>query len=202
MNSTPVRLALLASGSGTNAEAIMRHFEHHPRVSVALLLSNNPSAFALDRAKRFGVAARVFSREEFKNEAALQWLKQAGATHVVLAGFLWLVPSAWLKAFPDRIINIHPSLLPKHGGKGMYGNRVHQAVIDSGDTETGITIHLVNERFDEGKILFQAKCAVAKSDTSETIANKVHALEHQHFPIVIENWASPPALSEGEGANT
>ncbi len=196
-----MRLALIASGSGTNAEAIMRHFERHPRISVALLLSNNPSAFALERAKRFGVATRVFSREDFKSEAALQWLKQAGITHIVLAGFLWLVPPAWLRAFPDRIANIHPSLLPKHGGKGMYGNKVHQAVIDAEDQETGITIHMVNERFDDGKILFQAKCPVTKSDTAETIANKVHALEYQHFPTVIENWASPPALSRGEGAN-
>lgn len=201
MNPIPVRLALLASGSGTNAEAIMRHFQHHPRISVALLLSNNASAYALERAKKIGVPVRVLSREEFRGEAILHWLKQVGVTHIVLAGFLWLVPSTWIAAFPDRIINIHPSLLPKHGGKGMYGNLVHGAVIDSGDRETGITIHLVTERFDEGRILFQAKCPVAKGDTAESVANKVHELEHQHFPIVIEKWASPPALSGGEGAN-
>lgn len=189
MNPIPVRLALLASGSGTNAEAIMRHFQHHQRISVALLLSNNASAYALERAKKFGIPVQVFSREEFRSEAALHWLKQAGVTHIVLAGFLWLVPLTWLAAFPDRIINIHPSLLPKHGGKGMFGSRVHQAVIDAGDRETGITIHLVNERFDEGKILFQATCPVTSSDTAESVANKVHELEHRHFPLVIERWA-------------
>jgi phosphoribosylglycinamide formyltransferase-1 len=188
VNKTRARLALLASGNGTNAEAIIKYFSHHADVEVVLLLSNNPGAFALERAKRLNVATRVFRREEFQNGSMLQWLTEAGITHIVLAGFLWLVPPNLLSAFRDRIVNIHPALLPKYGGKGMYGSKVHEAVKSAGDTKTGITIHLVNEHYDEGRILFQAECPVAPDDTAESIASKVHALEHQHFPFIIEKW--------------
>ena len=189
MNQPRVRLALFASGSGTNAEAIMSHFAHHPDVKVALLLSNNPNAYALERAKRFRVATRVFSRQEFQNGTVLQWLREADVTHIVLAGFLWLIPENVLSAFRDRVVNIHPALLPKYGGKGMYGSKVHEAVKSAGETQTGITIHLVNERYDEGRILFQASCPLTHADTPESIAEKVHALEHRHFPAVIEQWS-------------
>ncbi|MBL7850297.1 MAG: phosphoribosylglycinamide formyltransferase [Cyclobacteriaceae bacterium] len=188
MNKPRVRLALFASGNGTNAEAIMNHFRHHPEVEVILLLSNNPEAFALERAKKFQVKTSVFTRQEFRDGHVLQQLKEAGATHIVLAGFLWLIPAELISAFRDHIVNIHPALLPKFGGKGMYGSRVHEAVKAAGDTQTGITIHLVNERYDEGRILFQAECEVLSSDTPDTIAAKVHALEYKHYPTVIEQW--------------
>jgi len=183
------KLAIFASGAGTNAEAIMAHFAAHPTIGVALLLSNNTNAGALQRAKKFGIPSKTFARFQFRESGeVLSWLKDAGVTHIVLAGFLWLVPQNLLKAFPQRIINIHPALLPKFGGKGMYGSKVHESVIASGDVETGITIHEVNEHFDEGKILFQATCPVHPGDNPDAVAQKVHALEHAHFPKVIEKW--------------
>ena len=167
----------------------MEHFKENPEVGVVLVLTNNPQAMVLQRAKKFQVPARAFTRVEFRETGeVLRWLNENKVTHVVLAGFLWLVPMDMLKAYSNRIINIHPSLLPKYGGKGMYGEKVHEAVRNSGDKETGITIHMVNERFDEGKILFQAHCQVEPSDTIDEIASKVHRLEHAHYPQVIERW--------------
>lgn len=189
MKHARVRLAILASGNGTNAEAILQHFTNHADVAVVMLLSNNPHAFALERAKKFGVTVRVFNRDQLRGPEVATWLKEAGVTHLILAGFLWLVPPSIVESFPNRIVNIHPALLPRHGGKGMYGEKVHQAVKASGDTKTGITIHVVNEKFDEGRTLFQATCDVTPHDTPESIAEKVHVLEHQHFPAVIERWA-------------
>jgi phosphoribosylglycinamide formyltransferase-1 len=184
-----IRIAIFASGSGTNAEEIMKYFQHNSSVKVVLLLSNNPEAYALERARKFNVPARVFNREQWKStECVLEWLEEKKVTHIVLAGFLWLVPTILIKAFPGKIVNIHPALLPKHGGKGMYGMKVHEAVKTSGDTETGISIHVVNEHYDEGELLFQAKCPVVDSDTPATIAQKVHELEYKHFPSVIEQW--------------
>jgi phosphoribosylglycinamide formyltransferase 1 len=184
-----IRIAIFASGSGTNAEEIMKYFQHNSSVKVVLLLSNNPEAYALERAKKFNVPSRVFNREQWKStECVLEWLEEKKVTHIVLAGFLWLVPTILIKAFPGKIVNIHPALLPKHGGKGMYGMKVHEAVKTSGDTETGISIHVVNEHYDEGELLFQAKCPVVDSDTPATIAQKVHELEYKHFPSVIEQW--------------
>ncbi len=181
----------MASGSGTNAEAIMRYFANNPQAQVGLLMSNNPKAYALERAKQFQVPTLVFTREQFREgNIVLQQLTEHKITHLVLAGFLWLVPAYLINAFHGKILNIHPSLLPKHGGKGMFGEKVHQAVKSSGDAKTGITIHIVNEQFDDGKILFQASCEVSPSDTPETIAVKVHALEYRHFPVVIEQWVS------------
>lgn len=187
--SKPYRLALFASGSGTNAEAIMKHFATHPTIEVSVLLSNNPEAFALQRAKNFNVDTVVFNRAQFReSEVVVEQLKARRITHVVLAGFLWLVPENLIRNFPHRILNIHPALLPKFGGKGMYGMNVHEAVKAAGETETGITIHEVNEKYDEGKIVFQARCRVTADDTPETIAQKIHQLEYQHFPGVIEQW--------------
>ena len=183
------RLAVLASGSGTNAEEIFRHFQHHPLVDVALLLSNNPQAYALERAKKFAIPTAVFTRQEFREEAlVMQWLTEKKVTHIILAGFLWLIPDYLINHFPHRIINIHPALLPKFGGKGMYGMKVHESVKTSGEYETGISIHEVNEKYDEGKIIFQASCPVQPDDTPDTIAKKVHALEYEHYPKVIEKW--------------
>ena len=151
------RLAIFISGSGSNAEAIFQHFQTHPSIKVELLLSNNADAFGLERAKKFSIQTKVFIREQFReSEEVLQWLKEAEITHIVLAGFLWLIPSYLIKAFRHRIINIHPALLPKFGGKGMYGMKVHEAVRSSEDSQTGITIHEVDEKYDEGS--FTMRC--------------------------------------------
>lgn len=182
-------IAIFASGSGTNAEAIANYFKNSAAIKVRLILSNKPDAFVLTRAKHLGIPTRVFTREQFRETGeVIHWLEEAGITHIVLAGFLWLVPEAFIKKFPDRIINIHPALLPKYGGKGMFGANVHEAVKQSGDRETGITIHLVNEKYDEGRTLLQAKCPVEKNDSPEQIAAKVHVLEYEHYPKVIEQW--------------
>lgn len=154
-----------------------------------MLLSNSPEAYALKRAEKFNVPTAVFTRKDYKeSQVVLEWLQQKQVTHVVLAGFLWLVPAYLTDAFPDRIINIHPSLLPKFGGKGMYGMKVHEAVKEQGEIATGITIHLVNEHYDEGRVIFQASCPVGPQDTPETIAQQVHRLEYAHYPRVIEEW--------------
>ena len=183
------RIAIFASGSGTNAEEIVKYFQSHPFIEIVLLLSNNPEAYALVRAKKYGVATKTFSKPQFReSEEVVKWLSEAGITHIVLAGFLWLIPQNFIAAFPHRIINIHPALLPKFGGKGMYGMKVHEAVKTEGETETGITIHEVNEQYDDGRIVFQAACEVLASDTPEQIADKVHRLEHAHYPKVIERW--------------
>jgi len=183
------RLAIFISGSGSNAEVICSYFQHHPSVKVELVLSNNPDAYGLERAKKFSISTRAFTRQQFReSDEVLQWLEQAEITHIVLAGFLWLIPINLIKAFPHRIINIHPALLPKFGGKGMYGMKVHETVRASKDTQTGITIHEVNEKYDEGKVLFQATSIIEKTDTSVDIAAKVQRLEHLHYPRVIEEW--------------
>ncbi|MBK5277611.1 MAG: phosphoribosylglycinamide formyltransferase, partial [Bacteroidia bacterium] len=151
--------------------------------------SNNPDAYVLERANKHSINSMLFTKAQFReSEEVLNELKKAGVTHIVLAGFLWLVPDSLIKAFPHHIINIHPALLPKYGGKGMYGMKVHEAVKLAGECETGITIHEVNAHYDEGKILFQAKCEILPSDTPEQIANKIHQLEHAHYPKVIEKW--------------
>jgi phosphoribosylglycinamide formyltransferase-1 len=183
------RIAIFASGSGTNAEEIFRHFQDHPSIEVVLLLSNNPEAYALERAKKFNIETKIFNRIEFRESIlVLDWLNERNVTHIVLAGFLWLIPGYLTSAFPNRIVNIHPALLPKFGGKGMYGMKVHEAIRNGNEKETGISIHLVNDRYDEGEILFQATCAVEDSDTPEQIAQKVHALEYAHYSRVIEQW--------------
>jgi phosphoribosylglycinamide formyltransferase 1 len=185
------RIAIFASGSGTNAEQIMLRFQKHDSIEVALVLSNKADAFVLERAKKFGVPSKVFNRQQFREtDEVLNWLSENHITHIVLAGFMWLMPENIIQKFPNRIINIHPALLPKFGGKGMYGHHVHEAVKTAGEKETGITIHLVNEKYDEGKILFQASTALDSTDTPETIANKVHALEYNHYPEQIEQWIS------------
>jgi phosphoribosylglycinamide formyltransferase-1 len=153
------------------------------------LASGDPKAFVLQRAKKFGVPFRIFTRQQMmQGNEVLNLLNEYRVTHIVLAGFLWLIPQPLLQAFSDRIINIHPSLLPRFGGKGMYGMKVHEQVKQTGEKETGITIHLVNEQYDEGRILFQIKCPVLENDSPEQIAAKVHQLEYAHYPRVIEEW--------------
>ena len=181
------RIAIFASGSGSNAEKIARYFQNVTDKHVGLILTNNPKAFVLERAKNLGIPSTVFSKKEFtESEKVLDTLRDHQIDFIVLAGFLLLVPQYLIDAYPDKIVNIHPALLPKYGGKGMYGDRVHQAVRESGDVESGITIHYVNSKYDEGQIVFQARCAVTEKDTHESIAQKVHELEYQHYPQVIE----------------
>lgn len=185
----PARIALFASGSGSNAEAIIEYFKTNEQIKAVLLLSNNPQALALEKAQRLGIETNCFSRDEFREaEKILKVLGKHKITHIVLAGFLLQIPAQLIKAFPSAIVNIHPSLLPKFGGKGMYGTKVHEAVKSSGENETGITIHEVNEQYDEGKILFQATCEVLLTDSPQEIARKVQVLEHENFPVVIEKW--------------
>ncbi len=182
-----IKIAIFASGNGSNAQRIIEYFQSSRSIRVAMVLSNNPDAPVLERSRKLGVPAEVFSRVEFyETDKIPAILRKNGISFLILAGFLWLVPGNLLKTFSGKIINIHPALLPKYGGKGMYGMKVHQAVIESGDKESGISIHTVNEKYDEGQILFQAKCSVESGDTAETLAMKIHELEHQYFPKVIE----------------
>ena len=180
------RIAIFASGSGSNAEVMIRHFSASPLARVTLLLSNNPEAGALARAKNLGVETVVFDRELFHSSAMAGVLASHGIDYIVLAGFLWLVPPALVDAYRDRIVNIHPALLPAYGGKGMYGERVHRAVLANGEKESGITIHKVNELYDSGDMIAQYRLAVRPDDTPETLASRIHALEHRYFPLVIE----------------
>jgi phosphoribosylglycinamide formyltransferase-1 len=185
----PFKLAIFASGSGSNAEEIFKYFTNHHAIEVVALFSNNPHAYALQRAKNYNVDTFTFDRVGYReNTNLLQTLQSKNVTHIVLAGFLWLIPTYLIEAYPERIVNIHPALLPKYGGKGMYGMHVHEAVKAAGEKESGITIHLVNEVYDDGEILAQEKVALDTTDTPETIAQKIHALEHAHFPKVIESW--------------
>ena len=181
------RIAIFASGSGTNTENIIRYFNKDGRVKVEIILTNNKNAFVIDRAKQLGVPCRVFSRDEFnKTNTITELLTNLKIDLIVLAGFLWLIPDTLIKAFTGRIINIHPALLPKYGGKGMYGHIVHESVINSGDKESGITIHYVNEKYDEGEIILQAKIEIPDGTTADGLAERIHELEYYHYPRVIE----------------
>ncbi|WP_156308679.1 phosphoribosylglycinamide formyltransferase [Sphingobacterium endophyticum] len=182
------RIAIFASGSGSNAQKIMEHFKYSDSAEVALVLSNNPDAYVLQRADNFEIPTHVFDKHDFyQTDEIVNLLKRLDIDLVVLAGFLWLVPENLLKGFPNKIINIHPALLPKFGGKGMYGDRVHKAVMEAGEDEHGITIHFVNENFDEGEIIHQARFRVEPGDTLEIIKFNGQQLEHNHYPKVIEN---------------
>lgn len=185
------RLAIFASGTGSNAKQLIDYFSKNKDISVALLVSNRKESGALEIARNSGVPANHFTKEEFYNSSAvIEKLISEKIDFIVLAGFLIKVPDNILKDYENKIINIHPALLPDFGGKGMYGLNVHKAVIESGKKESGITIHLVNEHYDEGRILFQAKCPVIENDTPETLAARVQELEHKHFPEVVENFIS------------
>ena len=181
------RVVIFASGSGSNAENLIKFFHNSDNASVVQVLTNNPHAKVLDRCKRLKVSALSFNRIAFtQTEDVLNILKSSNPDLIVLAGFLWKFPENILKNFPNKVINIHPALLPKFGGKGMYGMNVHKAVVENKETETGITIHYVNENYDEGAIIFQVKCKVEASDSAEDVATKIHKLEMEHFPKVID----------------
>jgi phosphoribosylglycinamide formyltransferase 1 len=180
-------IAVFASGAGSNAQKIIEYFSHHPAIAVRLLVSNKPEAGALDLARRAGIETLVIEKERFfRGDAYLGQLKEKGIGFIVLAGFLWKIPPALVAAYPEKIVNIHPALLPRYGGKGMYGRHVHEAVLASGDKTSGITIHFVDDVYDHGKIIRQSTCEVMPGDSPETLAAKIHALEHRDFAPAIE----------------
>ena len=181
------RIAIFASGSGSNAQKIMEHFKKHTDAEVSIVLTNNPEAYVLQRADNFEIPTHIFDKHEFyQSNEVLDLLKNLNIDIIVLAGFLWLIPDTILANYPKRIINIHPALLPKYGGKGMYGDRVHKQVLENGDEESGITIHYVNEDFDTGEIIYQARFKIEKNDDLELVKFKGQQLEHQYFPKIIE----------------
>jgi phosphoribosylglycinamide formyltransferase-1 len=180
-------LALFASGSGTNAENLIKYFQNKPQIEISCICTNRADAYVIERAKRYRIPVLIFSRDDFyHSEKVLQYLLNNHTDWIILAGFLWLLPATLIDRFPNRIINIHPALLPKYGGKGMYGSHVHQAVIDQHESESGITIHWVNHEYDKGDIIFQATCPVDQADTPDSLAAKVHQLEYEYFPKVVE----------------
>jgi phosphoribosylglycinamide formyltransferase-1 len=181
------RLAILASGTGTNAEEIIKHFKKHDKISVSMILSNNKNAYVLKRALKHRIPQFVFNRDAFYKEKLVdEVLRLNSIDFIVLAGFMWLIPERFVKSYPNKIVNIHPALLPKYGGKGMYGHHVHEAIVKNKEKESGITIHWVNEQYDDGAIIHQEKCAISPSDTPDDVANKVHQLEHEYYPKIIE----------------
>ncbi len=189
------RVVIFASGSGSNAENLIKFFQNSDNVSVVQILTNNPHAKVLERAKRLKISALSFNRTAFtQTNDVLNILETSNPDLIILAGFLWKFPENILNKFPNKVINVHPALLPKFGGKGMYGMHVHQAVVENKETETGITIHYVNENYDEGATIFQAKCKVLPTDTAENIAAKIHELEMEHFPKVVEKLLGTEAL--------
>ncbi|MEJ7913217.1 MAG: phosphoribosylglycinamide formyltransferase [Chitinophagaceae bacterium] len=182
-----MNIALFASGTGTNAQQIINRFKNHPDIAVSLIVCNKKGAGVTHIGAAENIPVLLIEKEAFfTSDRYLLELKSKQIEFIVLAGFLWKLPEALVAAFPRRILNIHPALLPKHGGKGMWGNHVHKAVLDSGDSESGITIHYVDEHYDNGDIIFQARCPVLSNDTPESLAVRIHHLEHAHFPRVIE----------------
>ena len=180
------KIAIFASGSGTNAENICKHFEKKKDIRVGLILTNKSDAFVIQRAKQFDLPVVIFNHEELKNGTVYLILKKYDIDFIVLAGFLLLMPENIVRHFSGKIVNIHPALLPKYGGKGMYGEYVHRKVIENKETESGITIHYVNEKYDEGAVIFQAKCVILENDSAAVLAEKIHMLEYKYYPEVIE----------------
>jgi phosphoribosylglycinamide formyltransferase-1 len=187
------RIVIFASGSGSNAENLIKFFHNSDKASVIQVLTNNPHAKVLDRCKKLNVSALAFNRIAFsKSDDVLNILKTSAPDLIILAGFLWKFPEFILHEFENKVINIHPALLPKYGGKGMYGMHVHEAVVANKESETGITIHYVNENYDEGAIIFQAKCDVLPTDSANDVAAKIHNLEMKHFPEVVAQLLTSP----------
>jgi len=185
------KIAIFASGSGTNAENIIERCKENKKIEIAAIFSNNKNAYVLQRAINHNIKHYIFSRTDFYNtEKILTSLKENQIDFIVLAGFLWLIPENIINAYPNKIINIHPALLPKYGGKGMYGMHVHEAVVSNKEVESGITIHYVNKEYDKGDVIFQAKCNIFPKDLPNDVAKKVHELEYAHFPTIIEQVVS------------
>lgn len=186
-----INLAVFASGSGTNAENIALYFQNHPHVDVKVILTNNSKAGVIKRAEALNINTEIFNRQDFyQTNRLVSLLEEYKVDWLILAGFLWLVPENLIQRYANRIVNIHPALLPKYGGKGMYGQHVHNAVIENREVESGITIHTIDEVYDRGKIVFQASCPVKPGDDAETLARRIHQLEYEHYPKVIENLVS------------
>ncbi len=191
--STKTRLAIFASGAGSNAKKIIEHFRDHPSIKVGLVVCNKPGAGVINIAEKEKIPVLLIEKQRFfEADAYLPELKKQAIDFIVLAGFLWKVPAALIRQYPDKIVNIHPALLPKYGGKGMYGSRVHEAVIAAGEKESGITIHWVDEQYDHGNIILQATCSVEEQDTPDLLAQKIHVLEHQHYPETIARLLQTP----------
>lgn len=189
------RIALFASGAGSNAEQIIHHFRSRnqgakPLAEVSCILCNQPTAFVVKRAARLGIECFCFDRDMLENGSVLRYLQEKQISFIALAGFLWRIPTPIIEAYPKAIVNIHPAILPNYGGKGMYGEKVHRAVIEAGEKQSGITIHYINQHYDEGAIVFQAYCPVLPDDTPQTLAERVHRLEYEHYPITIEKLLS------------
>ena len=182
------KIILVASGNGSNVENICNFFEQDSEVSIVAVFTNNPNAGVLKRVIAYGLKGIVFDKESFSNGKLLQSIKRLNPDLIVLAGFLWKIGADWIRFFPKKIINIHPSLLPKYGGKGMYGSNVHKAVKENQENETGITIHFVNKEYDKGDFLFQSRVKILENDTHNVIASKVSELEHLYFPKVINTF--------------
>ncbi len=180
------KIVVFASGSGTNAENIIKYFSETKTGVVTNVFTNNPNAKVIDRAEKFNIPAEIFSKEELYEGKLLQRIVSIQPDLIVLAGFLLKLPQNLVETFPDKIINIHPALLPKYGGKGMYGMHVHRAVVENKEPKTGITIHYVNENYDEGNIIFQKEVALTNEDSPEDVAAKIHQLEQENFPIIVE----------------
>lgn len=194
-----IRLAIFASGNGTNAENIIRYFSGHSLISVSLVISNNSSAKVLQKAERHKVPTAVFTKLEWSSPTnIITILDKYQIDYIILAGFLLKISSEIIKLYSDKILNIHPALLPDYGGKGMYGMNVHKAVLANKEPRSGISIHLVNEEYDEGAVLFQAECEINKDETPETLAKKVHALEYRYYPRVIERYIFPSGTVKGQ----
>jgi phosphoribosylglycinamide formyltransferase-1 len=182
------RIAIFASGSGSNAQKLMEHFKRSADIEIALVLTNNPEAYVLQRADNFEIPSHIFDRAEFyQTDSIIEILKNLDIDFIVLAGFLWLIPQNLIAAYPGRIINIHPAILPNYGGKGMYGDHVHKAVMAAGEAEGGITIHYVDENYDEGEYIYQAKYKIEKNDNLEMVKFKGQQLEHLHYPRIVES---------------
>lgn len=187
-----MKIAIFASGNGSNAIKIIEHFKDQPQYQF-VVLSNKKDAPVLEKAQKLKIETYTFGRKDFyETENVLDFLKEQKVGFIVLAGFLWLIPENLIRLYPNKIINLHPALLPKYGGKGMFGSRVHEAVIEAKEQESGITIHYVNEKYDDGQVIFQAKCSITKEDTPESLAQKIHQLEHLYLPKMVEklvkNW--------------
>jgi phosphoribosylglycinamide formyltransferase-1 len=186
-NMQTIKVAIFASGAGSNAQKLIDHFRKHSQIKIALIVCNKPGAGVLTIAQKENIPSLLIEKEQFfRGNSYVDELKQHNIDFIVLAGFLWKVPAQLVKAYPQRITNIHPALLPNYGGKGMYGRFVHEAVIAAQDTESGISIHYVDELYDHGQLIYQARCTIEPGDTPDSLAQKIHALEHEHYPLIIE----------------
>ena len=179
------KISIFVSGNGTNLQRIAEYFQNNPDVEIVNVVCNNPKAYAIERAKNLGIPVRMVTRQAFKSPEFTEEMSALDLDLIVLAGFLWKIPSGLIEAYPNKIINIHPALLPKYGGKGFYGEHVHEAVVAAKEAFSGITIHYVNENYDDGAIIFQARVALEEGETPDSLAAKIHGLEQEHFPVVI-----------------